>query len=80
MITKIPVIPYPIQDVISPNLLDPKYCILPKSTKNVQTYISRIDNEQIFLDKKVFPNNYYKTELKNLKLSGRNPIIVSGLL
>lgn len=64
-ITKIPVIPYLIQDVISPNLLDPKYCMLPKSTKNVQTYISRIDNEQIFLDKKVFPNNYYKTELKN---------------
>ena len=64
-ITKIPVIPYPIQDVISPNLLDPKYCMLPKPTKNIQTYISRIDNEQIFLDKKVFPNNYYKTELKN---------------
>ena len=63
-VVKQPTIPYPIQNVVSSNMLDPKYCMIPKSTGNIDTYISKIDNEKIQLEKKVWPNGYEKTTIK----------------
>ena len=64
-ITKVPTIPYPIQNVVSPSSLDPKYCMVPKSTNNIETFISDIDNEKIFLDKKVWDKDYVRSSVKS---------------